>query len=204
VDDPGAFPVAAELVEALTLCADHHRAAEVTAHLEQVAVAQEHPWGLVTNRRCRAVMALADGYDDVVALELEAVADEYGRMGLLFDQARTLLFVGAGQRRQKKRAAARGTLERSRDVFERLGCPGWAGQTRLELSRLSGRRAGDDELTPSERRVVELAASGLSNKEIAGRLVVGVYTVEAHLRHAYAKMGIRSRSQLAQRLARKP
>jgi DNA-binding CsgD family transcriptional regulator len=204
VDDPGAFPVAAELVEALTMCGDHQGAEEVTAHLARVAVAQDHPWGLITTRRCRAVMAWADGYDDVTALELVEVADGYARMGLLFDQARTLLFVGAGQRRQKKRAAARGTLERSREVFERLGCTGWAGQAGLELRKLSGRRPGDDELTPSERRVVELAAGGLSNKEIASRLVVGVYTVEAHLRHAYAKMGIRSRSQLGPRLARKP
>jgi DNA-binding CsgD family transcriptional regulator len=202
VDDPGAFPVAAELIEALTFCGDHRSAEEVTAHLEDLAVAQDHPWGLVTTRRCRAVMALADGYDDSAALELEEVADEYGRMGLLFDQARTLLFVGAARRRHKKRTAARRILERSRDVFERLGCSGWADHARLELSRLSGRRPSDDELTPSERRVAELAARGLSNKEIATRLVVGVYTVEAHLRHAYAKMGIRSRSQLAHRLAR--
>jgi DNA-binding CsgD family transcriptional regulator len=197
IDDPGAFPVVAELVEALSLCGDRRSAAEVTARLGQVAVAQDHPWGLVTTRRCRAVITMADGYDEGAARELEQVADEYGRMGLLFDQARTLLFVGAGQRRHKKRTSARGTLERSRDVFERQGCSGWAGQARLELSRLSGRRPSNDELTPSERRVVELAASGLSNKEIAQRLVVGVYTVEAHLRHAYAKMGIRSRSQLA-------
>ena len=56
-------------------------------------------------------------------------------------------------------------------------------------------------MTPSERRVVELAAEGLSNKEIAARLVVTVHTVEVHLSHAYAKLGVRSRGQAARRLS---
>ena len=66
---------------------------------------------------------------------------------------------------------------------------------------MSGRRAaGDDELTASERSVVELAAQGLSNKEIAGRLVLSVHTVETHLTRAYSKLGVRSRAQLAGRI----
>jgi DNA-binding CsgD family transcriptional regulator len=59
-------------------------------------------------------------------------------------------------------------------------------------------RAG--ELTPTERRVAELAATGRSNKEIAQSLFVTINTVEGHLSHAYAKLGIRSRAQLAHRL----
>ncbi len=65
-------------------------------------------------------------------------------------------------------------------------------------------RAPADTLTPSERRVVELAAQGLSNKEIAIQLVVTVHTVEVHLTHAFPKLGVRSRSQLAARLAEAP
>jgi DNA-binding CsgD family transcriptional regulator len=65
-----------------------------------------------------------------------------------------------------------------------------------------GRRpATDGELTPTERRVVELAAGGLANKQIAATLFVTVHTVEVHLAHAYAKLGVRSRGQLAARLA---
>jgi DNA-binding CsgD family transcriptional regulator len=56
------------------------------------------------------------------------------------------------------------------------------------------------ELTPAERRVAELAADGLANKEIAQALVVTVNTVEFHLRNVYAKLGVRSRAQLAARL----
>jgi DNA-binding NarL/FixJ family response regulator len=56
-------------------------------------------------------------------------------------------------------------------------------------------------MTPSERRVAELAADGLSNKEIAAALYIEVNTVEVHLARAYAKLGVRSRTQLAKRLA---
>ena len=56
-------------------------------------------------------------------------------------------------------------------------------------------------MTPAERRVVELAAGACSNKEIALALFVSVRTVEAHLTHAYAKLGVRSRAQLARRLS---
>jgi DNA-binding NarL/FixJ family response regulator len=66
---------------------------------------------------------------------------------------------------------------------------------------VGGRRpSGEGELTPAERRVAELAADGLSNKEIARDLVVTVRTVEEHLKNVYAKLGVRSRTQLARRL----
>ena len=71
-----------------------------------------------------------------------------------------------------------------------------------ELARVGARRpppAG--ELTAAQRRVVELAAEGLSNKEIASALFVTVHTVEVHLSHAYGKLGVRSRAQLAGRLS---
>ena len=62
-------------------------------------------------------------------------------------------------------------------------------------------REGGDELTPSERRIAELAAEGLSNPQIAQRLFVTVKTVEMHLSRCYRKLGIGSRSALPQALA---
>ena len=77
-----------------------------------------------------------------------------------------------------------------------------AEEVRAELERAGGRKPQrDSELTPAKRRVVELAANGASNKEIAQELFVSVHTVETHLTHAYAKLGVRSRGQLAGRIA---
>ena len=67
------------------------------------------------------------------------------------------------------------------------------------MSAVAG-RASSGELTPTEQRVVELAAGGLANKEIAEALFVSVHTVETHLSHAYSKLGVRSRSQLSRDL----
>jgi len=70
-----------------------------------------------------------------------------------------------------------------------------------ELDRVSGRRAAaGGGLTPGERRVAELAATGLSNKQIAARLYLSAGTVEVQLSRVYTKLGIRSRAQFARRL----
>jgi DNA-binding CsgD family transcriptional regulator len=202
VADPGAFPVAGDLVEALVETRALDWAAEVTNVLERLAVEQQHPWGLATVKRARAMIDLASGENEAAGLALLSAATDYGRLGLEFERARCLLYLGRLQRRSKKWGEARQALEDAADGFARLGCSGWAAKAHGELSRVGGRRPVDEtELTPSEQRVVDLAASGLSNKEIATVLYVSVYTVEAHLSHAYAKLGIRSRSQLARRIS---
>jgi DNA-binding CsgD family transcriptional regulator len=202
VDEPGAFPVAGDLVEALAQCDENERARAVTKRLSLLATRQRHPWAGVTAARCVAILRLAGEYDEQAADELAGAAADYERLGLRFEQARALLTLGHEQRRANKRAAARDSLTRARQVFDELGCSGWSARAEDDLGRVSGRRGGDDGLTVSELRVVELAAQGLSNKEIASRLYVTVYTVEAHLSHAYAKLGVRSRAQLAARLPR--
>src|SRR5262249_20725799 len=168
-------------------------------------VAQEHSWGLATVERSLAVLTLTAGYDDAAAADLARAGAAYRGLGLDFDAARTLLLLGRAQRRFKKRAAARQSLEEAGSVFEQLGCPGWARAAAAEQDRISGRRAaGGGGLTPSEQRVADLVAGGLSNKQIAAQLFVSVSTVEAHLSSVYAKLGIHSRTQLAQRLGVSP
>lgn len=202
VDEPGAFPVAGDLVEALVQGDEHERAQVVTERLSLLAERQQHPWARVTAARCSAVLRLALGYDHRAVEELADASAGYQGLGLHFDQGRALLVLGHLQRRYDKRGAARDSLERAQQVFDRLGCSGWSARAAAEVGRVSGRRgAADAGLTASELRVVQLAARGLPNKEIASRLYVTVYTVEAHLSHAYAKLGVRSRAQLAARLA---
>ena len=129
-----------------------------------------------------------------------AAADAFERLGLRGDAAQSLLALGRGLRRHRKWGGTRDALERRRPrstrSARRLGGRGALG------ARARRRAAADTrgELTPAERQVVELAADGSSNKEIAQALFVTVRTVEAHLTHAYAKLGVRSRAQLASRL----
>ena len=160
------------------------------------------PWGLATAKRCASVVGLALRYDESHVTALEASVDDLSGLGLPLDAARTLLSLGRAQRRARKWGAARQTLERATSAFEELGSTGWAETTRGELARAGARRPGQvGSLTPTERRVAELAAEGLANKEIAAALVVTINTVEFHLSNTYAKLGIRSRGQLAARLA---
>jgi DNA-binding NarL/FixJ family response regulator len=203
VDDPGVFPVAPELVEALVDLGELGEALEVTARLQRLSDEQHHPWGLATARRCRAVVQLgAASYDEQAAAALTAAAEDYARLGLRFDHARSLLALGRAQRRMKRWGAARESLQGAVAAFEEQGSPGWARRARSELDRVGARRPRrTGELTATEREIVELAAKGRSNKEIAQALSLAVHTVEVHLSRAYSKLGVHSRSQLAERLS---
>jgi DNA-binding CsgD family transcriptional regulator len=202
VADPGAFPVAPDLVQALSELDRGEEAAQIAAMVRARAQAQDHPWATATAARCEAQLALAARWDEAAARALADAAAAYGALGLGFDQGRTLLALGGAQRRYRKWGRARDALRAAVEVFESLGCAGWAEQARSELERVGARRpACDGELTSAEARVVALAAGGLSNKQIAAELVVTIHTVEVHLSRAYAKLGVRSRAQLAQALA---
>lgn len=205
IEEPGVFPVAPDLVEALVALDELDAASDVTARIAELADAQLHPWGRATARRCGATVRLGRGHDEEAVTALQEAAEEYGALSLLFDRARTLLALGRAHRRNRKWGAARDTLQRAAAAFDDLGSPGWADAALDELARVGARRAPHaGELTPAERRVAELAAQGLANKEIAQALVVTVSTVEFHLSKTYAKLGIRSRAQLAGRFASPP
>jgi DNA-binding CsgD family transcriptional regulator len=205
IADPGAFPVAPDLVEALIGLGRIGEAAAVTDRLRVLAESQRHPWALATADRCAAAIALASGYDEDAAASLAAAAAALGELGLGFDQARSLLWLGQTARRARKRSAARHYLDAAAAAFAELGCDGWAVRARAELACLGGTRGpASGTLTPAQHRVAVLAADGLSNKQIARRLFIAEHTVEVHLARAYSKLGVRSRTQLANHLARSP
>ena len=197
--DPGVFPVAPDLIEALVEQGALEEARAVTKRLAQLAKGQDHGWAQATVKRSRALLRPGP---DQAATGLRAAAGDFEALGLGFDAARCMLALGRIQRRAKQWRAARDALGSAEAAFEQQGSPGWAQLARSEHERIAGRRpSAGGELTTTERRVVELAAGGLSNKQIASTLVVTVHTIEVHLAHAYAKLGVRSRSQLAGRLA---
>ena len=173
----------------------------MTTRLGELAAEQDHPWGRATADRCTAILRLSETYDEQAATTLTRTAGELAGLGLAPDRARTLLSLGRAQRRFRKWGVARGTLEDAAAAFDELGSPGWADVARSELARVGARRpAPEGGLTAAERRVAELAAGGLANKEIAQEMVVSVKTVEFHLSNTYGKLGIRSRGELAQSL----
>ena len=120
-----------------------------------------------------------------------------------FELARTHLTQGSIERRAKRKAEARTALGRAEAIFGELGARLWLERTQRELARTGVTRTIDQALTPTERRVAELAATGAHNKEIAGALFVSVKTVEANLSRVYAKLGIRSRVELAPGLTKR-
>ncbi len=130
VEDPGVFPVAPELVEALVETGDPGRASEVTARLARLAEEQAHPWARASVGRCEAIVATAGaagGSTEVVeeaARRLLAAAAAYERLDLRFDSAKCLLILGRAERRARRWGAARRTLERAAAAFEDLGSPG--------------------------------------------------------------------------------
>ena len=190
IGDPGIFPVAPDLVEALAATGRREQAQAVARRL---AEATDHPWAAVAATRCEGILKLDQD-------ALDAAQAGYHRLGLHFDAARTLLVSAATARRNRRRADARQRLEQAAEAFAALGSPGWAERARSELAPAAdGKRRKPGELTSTERRVAELAVAGRSNLEIAGALGASVHTVEVHLSRVYAKLGVRSRTQLARR-----
>ena len=122
------------------------------------------------------------------------------RVPMPFDTARTALLLGQLQRRQRHKEAAAATLREALRTFEDIGTVLWAQRARDELARVNVRPTRDQGLTPSERRVAELAASGFSNRDIAATLFISIKTVEANLGRVYRKLGVRGRVALARRL----
>jgi ATP/maltotriose-dependent transcriptional regulator MalT len=145
--------------------------------------------------------ALTGPANELVDLLREAVAVlEHSPARL--EHARSLVELGAAVRRRGRRSEARTALERGMDGAWSCGATALAQRAREEL-RASGSRprrlalSGVDALTGAERRVADLAAQGLTNRQIAQALVVTLPTVETHLRHVFRKLDITSRKQLA-------
>jgi DNA-binding CsgD family transcriptional regulator len=122
--------------------------------------------------------------------------------GARLEHARALADLGAALRRAGQRAESREILRPALDLAHRCGALALAERTRSELVAAGGRPrrlvlSGLDSLTPGERRVAQLAAAGLPNRDIAQHLFITARTVEGHLTHAYQKLAITSREQLA-------
>jgi DNA-binding CsgD family transcriptional regulator len=149
--------------------------------------------------RCRGLVAAAEGDAERALGLLESAVEEHEAVGDPFGRARALLAVGVVRRRLRQKRPAREAIEVAVEAFEEIGAEGWAAKARAELGRLGGRRRAEG-LTTAEQRVAELVAEGRTNRQVAETLFLGERTVASHLTHIYAKLGIRSRTELARRL----
>jgi DNA-binding CsgD family transcriptional regulator len=191
-----------DALESLVALGQLARAESLLDTFERRGGELDRVWAIATGARCRGLLLAARGDHAGALAALERALAEHARIEMPFERARTLLVRGMLERRARQRTRARVSLEEASAEFARVGARVWARRAREECARLGGSRTtAHNELTRTERRVAELAAAGHSNKEIAAILFVSVSTVEKHLSHAYAKLGVRSRGQLTRRLA---
>jgi DNA-binding CsgD family transcriptional regulator len=156
--------------------------------------------------RSEGVLAAGEGNYEAAVAALERSRDvmEQECSPWPYELARTLLALGRVQRRARKKADARATLERSLAMFEELGSKLWAKQARDELHQLGGRPSQSGALTETEARVATCVAAGRSNAEAARELFMSPKTVEWNLSKIYKKLRVRSRAELAAKLAKQP
>jgi DNA-binding CsgD family transcriptional regulator len=171
---------------------------------EELALSRQ--WGAPRSLgRSLIAAGLAEGSDEGIALLREAVA-VLEPSEARFEYARALVELGAALRRANHRADSREPLRRGLEQATRCGAAPLAERAETELLATGARPrrvalSGVESLTPSERRVAEMATEGGTNRDIAQALFVTPKTVEVHLSSAYRKLGISSRSQLSRALA---
>jgi DNA-binding CsgD family transcriptional regulator len=198
--EPAVFRVHGDLIEALISTGGLDRAEAVLGDFERVTP-PPIPWSRAVGARCRALLLAAHGELDASERSLEYALREHEQLPMPFERGRTLLVLGLLQRRKNERRRAHESLAQALAIFEELGAPLWAARTRRELRPLGGRPTSGEALTAGERRVAELAASGLTNRQVAAALSISPKTVESNLARAYRKLAIRSRAELGAHIA---
>jgi DNA-binding CsgD family transcriptional regulator len=187
-------------IEALVACGRLDEVDDVIAFVEKKGRPAERSWHEVVAQRGRALVASARGDSDRAREHLDRALAAHERLPQPFERGRTLLVAGMIERRAKRWRAAREALAEAIELFDSLGAALWAERAAGELARVAGRAPATGTLTETERRVAELVASGRSNKQVAADLFVTVRAVEANLTRVYAKLGVRSRAELARHL----
>ncbi|WBQ03622.1 helix-turn-helix transcriptional regulator [Kribbella sp. CA-293567] len=186
----------AELVEAAARAGVHGPAAEALKQLEQRTLPAGTDWALGILARSRALLTEGPAAE---ALYREAI-QRLGRTRVVVHLARAHLVYGEWLRREQRRQDARLQLRLAYDRLSEMGALAFAERARQELAatgEASRRPASDGPvLTAQEAQIAQLAAAGLTNQEIGGRLFLSHHTVEWHLRKVFNKLGVSSRRQL--------
>jgi DNA-binding CsgD family transcriptional regulator len=194
------WPAVLDLVEAGVGSGQAERLTHVLAELEAIAAQSEAPVLCVGLTCARALVASAEDAEARFADALGQDLTDYP-----FQRARTLFSFGRWLRRRRRHAESREPLRAALESFDALGAARWSERARREL-RATGETIGRhadarDRLTAQELQIAQLAAAGLSNREIGERLFLSHRTIGSHLYRIFPKLEVTARSQLRDALA---
>ncbi|MEY2553906.1 MAG: hypothetical protein QOC57_1766 [Ilumatobacteraceae bacterium] len=202
VIDPGISRFYGDHIESLIACGEIVEATAKAEELERRSVRAGRVSAAAIAARCRALLAAASGRTKPAlehiqrALELDLVCP------VPFERYRSLAVAGVVHRRARQKAAAREALTEASLGFTALGAVAWSGRCERELQRVGTPARDATALTATELKIAELAASGLTNRQVAERSFLSPKTVEANLARVYRKLGITSRAELGARMGR--
>ena len=202
IGEPGMLHFIPDEVEALVALGQLEKANDLLASYEADAGRLQRPSAQLAASRCRALHMAASGNPAEAVKTLREALEGLSSDVPSFERARALLVLGSVQRRTRRRRDARDSLESALAIFDQLDARTWSMKARRTLGGgKTPARDGQSNLTPAELRVAQLVAGGATNREAADLLFVSTRTVELHLTSVYQKLGIRSRTQLAVRMA---
>jgi DNA-binding CsgD family transcriptional regulator len=187
-----------ELIEAAARSGQRELGAKALRRLTVMTRASGTDWALGIQLRSRAL--LSDG--EIAGRHYREAIARLHRTRVRVELARAHLLYGEWLRRQRRKVDAREQLRRAEEMFLRFGAEAFAERARVELNA-TGERARKripqtrDQLTPRETQIAHLVAEGATNPEIAAQLFISPSTVDYHLRKAFRKLGVKSRTQLA-------
>jgi DNA-binding CsgD family transcriptional regulator len=201
IAEPGELTFVPDEVEALIGLGRLAEAESLLDWFEGLAAASHRRGALGASGRCRGSIHAARGDLAQAQSVLERAVAQFDGLSRPFELARTLLVLGRTQRHALRKTHARSSLEAAVVLFDELGARLWSEMAKAELASIGGRMPAGDALTSTEQRVAALVAEGRTNREVAAALFLTDRTVEGHLTRIYAKLQIRSRSELAHRFA---
>lgn len=200
LDEPAFWPWHDVYANALVLTDRLAEADEFLTPLEAVARERGHRSATARLGYVRGRLLGARGQLAAADEVFRQARAQLGSLPLPYDRARVDFAHGITLRRAGRRRDAAAVLAAARQTFATLGAAVFVQRCDRELKTgRPGNRLDVDALTDQERSVAELVATGMSNKEAAAALMLSVKTVQFHLTRTYAKLGLRSRSELAAR-----
>jgi DNA-binding CsgD family transcriptional regulator len=188
----------AELVEAAVRSGQSGIAESAHEWIVEMSDASGTPWARGVEARARALISAGETADEAYAEAIELLDQSRAAP----DRARARLLYGEWLRRERRRTEAKTYLSAAVEMFDSIGMAAFATRARQELRAAGGREVGRARgsarsgLTAQEKLIAEMAAQGMTNPEIAGRLFISPRTVQYHLGKVFSTLGVESRSQL--------